>query len=232
MIIEQSFTVNASRQEAADFFVDIDRVAGCVPGVEDLEEVEPGRYKAVLTVRLGPIRAAFQGTMALDASEAPARLKAAGEGRDRATGSVAKVDFTADLVEETSDHTTVKAVADVALRGRMAQFGTGVMRAAAGELVQEFAGCANARLAEAADARRADEHPVDSAGDSAAPGEATAATPGTAAPRPTAPAPAASAPKGMGGLILRSVLRAAWQGLGGLATRLRRTLSDVRKNRR
>ncbi len=147
MLIEQSFTVNASRDLTADFFADVDRVAACIPGVEGLTELSAGRYAAVLGVRLGPIRAAFQGDVELDLSEAPARFIVTGQGRDRSTGSIAKVHFTADLTQIDGSQTHVSTVADLALRGRMAQFGTGVMRAAAGEMVKHFTDCANAALA-------------------------------------------------------------------------------------
>lgn len=198
MIIEQRFIVRAPLDETAAFFLDIDRVSACVPGVEGVEELEPGSYRAVLGVRLGPIRAAFQGTMALDASESPHRLKATGEGRDRATGSLAKVSFTADLTEEQPGETTVTAVADVALRGRMAQFGTGVMRAAAGEMVEHFAQCANASLAPVMLASATD--PV---GD---------------------PAPERRAP-GIAGILLRSIWKALRGAVRNLFSRKKPTRS-------
>lgn len=146
MLIEQKFLLAAPREEVAGFFVDIDQVAACIPGVEDVEETAPGQYAAVLAMRLGPIRAAFRGSLVLDAKDAPQRLVATGEGRDRATGTVAKVTFTADLAEAGPAQTEVTAVADLSLRGRMAQFGTGVVRAAAGEMVSEFAARANQRF--------------------------------------------------------------------------------------
>jgi carbon monoxide dehydrogenase subunit G len=147
--IEQRFTVNASRAETAAFFADVDRVAACVPGVEGVTRVGPNDYEAVLTVGLGPIRAAFKGALAIDESESPIRLRATGEGRDRATGSMAKVDFVAELEETSAETTEVMAVADVMVRGRMAQFGTGVFRAAAKEVVNQFSLCANEELARA-----------------------------------------------------------------------------------
>lgn len=189
MIIEEEFTVNAPRDQVAAFFTDIHRVAACVPGLEGVEELGPNHYSARLGVRMGPIRAAFGGSLRLDPSDAPARLVAHGEGRDRATGSVATVRFTADLTEPTPGTTHVKAVADVALRGRMSQYGTGIVRAAAGEIVREFANRANATLA------------------------AEAARPAAAAPQQavatTAPPAVATAPqRGLLALLVRALLRA------------------------
>jgi carbon monoxide dehydrogenase subunit G len=203
MLIEQTFSVEASRDATVAFFLDADRVTRCIPGAQDVREVAPGNYEAVLGVRLGPIRAAFQGTLRLDDSEAPARLTASGEGRDRATGSLAKVQLTVDLQESRIGLTTVHAVADIALRGRMAQFGTGVMRAAAGELVQEFASCVNASLAVT---------------------ESATATSGGVAAHATAAAGHAvdAAPPRLLGLVLRSVLKMVRNSASDLAARIRR----------
>jgi carbon monoxide dehydrogenase subunit G len=198
MIIEQKFTVQAPLEATAAFFLDIDRVSPCMPGVESVKEIEPGQYQAVLAVRLGPIRAAFEGTMTLDDSEAPDRLSATAQGRDKATGSVAKVAFTADLREERPGETTVVAVTDMTLRGRMAQFGTGVIRAAAGELVDEFAACANATLA-------AGHAPLDHQA------EAPANHPASDSATSSAPVPApvpSSSPS-----VLRILARSLWKAL-------------------
>lgn len=193
MNIDQTFTVNASRERTAAFFCDIEQVSGCIPGVEGVREVEGGEYEATLAVRLGPIRAAFQGSLALDETEAPARLRAHGRGRDRATGSLADVDFTADLTELEAGVTTVSTVAEVKVRGKLGQFGSGVMRAAATEIVREFAGCADARLA------------------------AAGAEVGAASPAPDAAAPAR---RGLPQVVLRGLVRSWVTGLRRLADRL------------
>jgi carbon monoxide dehydrogenase subunit G len=220
MIIDQTFSVNAPVEKTADFFVDIDQVSSCIPGVEGVRELEPGRYEAVLGVRLGPIRAAFKGSITLDDTEAPKRLKATGEGRDRSTGSMAKVDFTADLVEDEPGVTTVTAVADIAVRGKMAQFGTGVMRAAAAEIVQEFAACANAKLAT--------ERPT----------VAERSAPETGAHRAGAPAQPAAAPqgattvqpprqRGLLSILARGALRSLAAALRRAADRIEARLGDA-----
>ncbi|TQM11472.1 CoxG family protein [Pseudonocardia kunmingensis] len=208
MIIEHEFVVAAPREAVAAFFTDIDRVGSCVPGLEDVVRLEPDHYGALLAVRMGPIRAAFSGTLHLDAGAAPARLTAMGEGRDRATGSVATVRFTADLVEHEPGRTRVTASADVALRGRMAQYGTGVVRAAAGELVREFAACTNASLTGSTDV--------------GTPQEAGSPQRGSASTRVPAAAPAAARrPTGLLTLLLRGMVRSARRRLTAAVTAVR-----------
>ena len=189
MIIEENFTVNAAAQQLSDFFLDIDRVSRCVPGVGDVRAVGDDEYEATLSVRVGPVAASFLGSIKLDPSEAPKRLKAAGSGKDRASGSRVEVTFAADLVEVGQGVTEVRSEADVIVRGRLGQFGTSVIKATSHELVKEFSTCVNASLAAQASAAPADVHPAGAADPTAPPPPPGA---GSAAPAP-AQAPAAQA---------------------------------------
>lgn len=148
MIIEESFTIAAPRDQVAAFLVDADRVGRCVPGVDGIQATGDGTYAATLQAQVGPVAASFQGSLRVDDSAAPERLVAVGDGRDRRSGSQAKVEFVADL-EEQGEHTLVRARADVVIRGRLGQFGTGVISATAREMVREFAACLDATLAAA-----------------------------------------------------------------------------------
>ena len=146
MIITESFTLQADRERVAALLTDIERVAACVPGVENVEMTEPNSYKAVLKTQIGPIKSSFTGSVEVDPSEAPARLRAKGEGKDRSTQSMAKIAFSASL-EEIGDGTTrVDAEADISIRGRLGQFGTGVIQATATQMLNDFATCVNASL--------------------------------------------------------------------------------------
>lgn len=186
MIIEENFTVRAPAQAVSDFFLDIDRVSKCVPGVGEVRTVGDGEYEATLSVRVGPVAASFLGSVALDASEAPTRLKASGQGKDRASGSRVEVKFAADLVE-VGDVTEVRSEADVVVRGRLGQFGTSVIKATSHELVKEFSACVNASLATQASAASVAEDSADAAEPNRSPGAASSAP-------ATPPTPAQAAP--------------------------------------
>jgi carbon monoxide dehydrogenase subunit G len=127
MKIEETFVLQAPSDEVFAFLSDVEQVASCVPGVEGLRQTDDGGWEAGLKAQLGPITAAFRGQVQLTTTP-PGRLEAAGKGQDRASGS------------------RVDAVADVTIRGRLGQFGTGVIRATATELIREFVTCADARL--------------------------------------------------------------------------------------
>jgi len=147
VIIGESFILQAGRERAAALLTDIERVATCVPGVENVRMTEPNAYEAVLRMQIGPIKSSFSGSVQVDPSGAPARLAATAQGKDRSTQSMAKVGFSATL-EEIGDGTTrVDAEADVSIRGRLGQFGTGVIQATATRMLSDFATCANTVLA-------------------------------------------------------------------------------------
>jgi carbon monoxide dehydrogenase subunit G len=148
MEIRESFEVNAPRKAVAEVLLDVPTVATCVPGVQDVKQDEGGSWQAVMTAQLGPIKASFAGTIAVDGSEAPQRLRATGEGRDRKTGSQAAVSMVATLSEADEETTSVEVVADVAIRGRLGQFGTGIIRATASEMTKAFAECLAGKVGE------------------------------------------------------------------------------------
>jgi carbon monoxide dehydrogenase subunit G len=141
MEIRETFEVNAPPDVVARVLLDVPTVAACVPGVQDIKRDEDGSWAAVMTAQMGPIKASFAGTIAVDGAEAPERLRATGEGRDRKTGSQASVSMVATLSSVPEEATKIEVVADVAIRGRLGQFGTGIIRATASEMTKAFAEC-------------------------------------------------------------------------------------------
>lgn len=145
VIIEDTFAISAPLEVVAAYLQDIHRVKTCVPGLEAVEEIEPNQYEASLVVKVGPIQGSFRGTLDLDTRKVPSRFTARGKGRDQTTGSMVDVSFTADL-EEVDGSTEVHAVADLTIRGRLGQFGSGVIQSTAHQLLREFAACASTSI--------------------------------------------------------------------------------------
>lgn len=161
MIIEESFEVPVGKVDASAFLVDVERMAACVPGLQDVRLVDD-RYEATLRLQLGPIRSQFVGHATVDDSGAPDRLTATAAGRDRTTSSQVQVEFRARITEHPGPRSVVDCTADVTIRGRLSQFGTGLITSTGKSVLQEFAACAGATLAAAhrADAREADTEPA------------------------------------------------------------------------
>lgn len=148
MIIRDSFVVPAPRSVIAAFILDVDRVKDCVPGIEGVSEISEDEYESTIQIQMGPISAVFKGTLTLDRSKAPEQLAAQARGTDQRTGSVAAIEGSADLTEVGEAETRVDVVADITIRGRLGQFGTGLIESTAKEVIGQFASCVISALEE------------------------------------------------------------------------------------
>ena len=146
MVIEDKFTVSAPQQQVWDFLLDIPAVSACIPGVENVKQVNPETFRGSLEVRVGPIKANFGMEAVLTETIAPHKLIAKAQGKDRSTGSMVTATFTATLVELDSSLTEVRHHLDMAVRGRLGQFGQGVIRETAKQITTIFADCLQAKI--------------------------------------------------------------------------------------
>jgi len=213
MKLEQTFEVQAPLAQVWEALNDLERVAPCLPGAAITGHDEDGTYHGTFTVKLGPMTAAYNGTIKIeDADEAnhTATLRAKGTDKRGQGGANATI---VNTLSEQGGVTHVEAVTDFNITGRLAQFGRGgMMQDVSNRLLRDFATCLSTRLAEAP---AAPEPTVPSgaevtAGD--APPEAVAAAASTPPPRPPAPEPAAI----KGGSLFFSVL---WERIKNLFRR-------------
>lgn len=147
MKIEHEFTVERPIGDVWEFFQDIPAVADCMPGAELKEDKGDNVYAGVVSVRLGPMTAAFEGeaTIAPDAGTHTATIS--GKGVDKRGGSRGQVKVDYGLTEAGAGSTTVAIEADVTLSGPAAQFGrTGLVNEISKRLISEFVDCLEAKL--------------------------------------------------------------------------------------
>lgn len=143
MLLKDSFTVAAPLDRVWAMLEDIPRIAVCVPGVESVDQTAPDTYRGVLKVKVGPIGAAFDGQVRITERTPMERLTAEVEGQDKSSASLVKATFAGTLVESDSG-TTFTYEMDVALRGRLAQFGLAVVQGVAKKMTASFADCLQA----------------------------------------------------------------------------------------
>lgn len=146
MKISQQFTVASEPDVVWQFFQDVPTVAECLPGAELLGQSDDGSYEGRLSVKLGPMTAAFEGKATVTPDEASRSASIEGRGVDKRGGSrgQVKVLYTIEGVEEGSQ---VSVDADVTLSGPAAQFGrTGLVNEMSKRLIGEFVSCLEAKL--------------------------------------------------------------------------------------
>ncbi len=212
MELSHEFTVPVPVQEAWDHFQDIASVAQCFPGAQ-VTSVEDTTFQGSVKVKLGPISLVYNGSGTFtEKDETAHRFVVDAKGKDKRGNGTAGAKVTLAMTPN-GDSTDVKVDTDLAITGKPAQFGRGVMQDVSDKLLNQFVACLEQRMAReeaspepAADAAPAAAAPAAAAptgpaaaapADPAAPAEPAAAPePATAAvtPDPAAPAPAAAVP--------------------------------------
>jgi carbon monoxide dehydrogenase subunit G len=194
--LKHTFTVPASVADTWQTFEDIESVAGCFPGAT-VTEVDGNDFKGTCKVKLGPIALVYAGSGTfLEKDEAARTFVIEAKGKDKRGNGTAGAMVTLTMDGSAGTSTDVKVHTDLAITGKPAQFGRGVMQDVSDKLLNQFVACLEQRMGEGDGAAEA---PAAAAAapvaDASAPAEdAAAATPAEpAAPAAAAqPAPAAA----------------------------------------
>jgi uncharacterized protein len=180
MEIANDFELGLPPAEAYALLLDLERVAPCMPGATLGEEEGDGARKLTVTVRLGPMKFVYGGTVRIaerdDEAQRAVLVGAARETRGQGTAN-ARIAMTVSAAGDGASR--VESVAKIDLTGRAAQTGRGIVEDVSRRMVREMAECLAAKAVPAA-APAAD----------AAPAAEPAAAPEGAAPAPSSSPPA------------------------------------------
>ena len=136
--IEDQATVKHPLDVVWAAFADMPAVAACLPGAE-ITESAGNALKGRITVKFGPIRAAFAGSAALERDEAAKRGVIRGAGQDALSSSRARGDIAYQLSDAGGGATRIAISIDYSLQGPLAQFSRGgLVKEFVGGMVAEF----------------------------------------------------------------------------------------------
>jgi carbon monoxide dehydrogenase subunit G len=146
MQLEHSFTVPVLPAEAWRVLLDLERVAPCMPGAT-LESVTGTEFAGRVKVKVGPITVTYRGTGRFTEQDGEA-LRATVEAKAkemRGTGTATATVRAA--LRADGGATRVDVTTDLAITGKPAQFGRGVMADIGNKLIGQFAACLAQELA-------------------------------------------------------------------------------------
>lgn len=124
--------------ELFDLLLDVERIAPCMPGAS-LEERDGDRVTGTLKVKVGPISTQYRGTVEfVEIDPATRRVVLKGSGRETRGQGGAEATITA-TVSDAAGGGVVDLVTDLQIRGKVAQFGRGVLADVSQGLLQTFA---------------------------------------------------------------------------------------------
>lgn len=152
MDLQHHFTVPAMPDQAWAAFTDLNRIGGCLPGAT-IESVTGDDFTGSVKVKLGPISLLYNGSGRYTTrDEAARRVVIEARGKDKRGNGTASATITAQLSASTDDAgsgTTVDVTTDLAITGKPAQFGRGVIQDVSDKLLGQFVECIKGKLGDA-----------------------------------------------------------------------------------
>lgn len=150
MEIANEFSLSVPLDRAWPLLTDLARVAPAMPGAT-VTAVEPDGIRATMKVKVGPISVAYRVRVELvSADEATHVAVLRASGREARGQGTVEATVTARLRADGPETTAVALTTDLAVTGRVAQFGGGVMKEVADRLLRQFAARLEAQLEEPA----------------------------------------------------------------------------------
>lgn len=150
--------IQAPRAAVWQALNDPEILKNCIPGCESIELTSPTEMKARVGLRLGPIKANFEGKVTLSDIDPPNGYTISGEGSGGPAGGAkgsAKVKLTEEAGATLLDYSVESQVS-----GKIAQLGARLIDATAQKLAGDFFGRFNALVSTPAPGATPDAGPV------------------------------------------------------------------------
>jgi carbon monoxide dehydrogenase subunit G len=143
--LEHRFTVPTPVADTWDAFNNLERIAPCFPGAS-LSSVDGDDFAGSVKVKLGPVSLLYNGSgrfVERDEEKHLAVIEA--KGKDKRGNGTASATITAKLSPE-GEQTLVEVTTDLAITGKPAQFGRGVIQDVSDKLLGQFVSCLEQNL--------------------------------------------------------------------------------------
>jgi carbon monoxide dehydrogenase subunit G len=148
MQLTDEFTIPVAPDRAYELLLDLENVASCVPGGEIEPPDADGNYAGRVTVRLGPMKFSYEGTVQISERDVAART-AVIEGAGKASGGSERARVKSLMaVLPDGDGSKVQMTTDLEIRGRAAQMGAGILASVSRRMVKQAADCLATKLTE------------------------------------------------------------------------------------
>jgi carbon monoxide dehydrogenase subunit G len=140
MDLDSSFTVTAPIEQVWATVMDIEKIATAVPGAELTEKLSDTSYQGVVKVKVGPLKMQYKGQVELVSRDDVNHVATfRGKGQEKAGQGTAEGTATLTLTQD-GDVTTGVASGSVALSGKAAAMGRGIIDKVAQQMMKIFAG--------------------------------------------------------------------------------------------
>lgn len=138
--ITETFEIDAPMDQVWEFISDPTKVVTCLPGAELTQVIDAKTYEGKVKVKVGPILAAYKGLARIEELDGLTHtIRVAAEGKETAGAGLAKAGMIGVVEATPSGGTKVSVNADVDIKGKLAQFGGGLIQEVARQIFKQFA---------------------------------------------------------------------------------------------
>ncbi len=139
MRFEHKARVPASPDRLWDFLMDVKAVGTCIPGVEEVREIDADHYIGVQKIKVGPIALRFEGKMTItDRDKEAWRATMKVVGADRGAGGAVNATIIMSITGLSPNESELTVVTNADVMGKLGEFGQPVMRKKADAMMSEF----------------------------------------------------------------------------------------------
>ena len=136
MELADEITIHAPVDKVYEGLNNIAILKACIPGCEALNWTSENELEAKVTLKIGPVKAKFNGNVTLDTTNAPTGFSLTGEG-DGGLAGFAKGGADVELIAD-GESTLLKYVAKAEPGGKIAQLGGRLITSTARKLSKMF----------------------------------------------------------------------------------------------
>ena len=138
MILDGKIDLNVPAEKAWDFLIDINKFSTCLPGIDEVKQIDDKTFDGIISANVGSISGKFNFRSTILESRPPEQMVVRTEGSDSVTKSTVNADMTVDLQRVSDSQSQMNYKADVKIKGRLGILGDMVLRATATLILQEF----------------------------------------------------------------------------------------------
>ncbi|HWK68660.1 MAG TPA: carbon monoxide dehydrogenase subunit G [Rhizobiaceae bacterium] len=145
LVIEGEEKIAAPAQKVWEALNDPAVLKDCIPGCQSLEKKSDTELAATVVLKIGPIKATFNGEVTLTNLNPPQSYTISGEGKGGIAG-FAKGGADVTLSADGADNTVLKYAAKAEVGGKIAQLGSRLITSTSKKLAGQFFSSFNERV--------------------------------------------------------------------------------------
>ena len=147
LVMEGEERIEAPIARVWEALNDTETLKACIPGCESLERTSDNELAAAVTLKIGPIKAKFNGAVELTNLNPPHSYTIRGEGKGGIAG-FAKGGADVTLAEDGPDVTILRYATRAEVGGKIAQLGSRLIDSTSRKLAGQFFSSLNKKVSE------------------------------------------------------------------------------------